>query len=76
MLAADIGPPGDSHEAHDPLFNGSWRISETAEYARFQRITTRETIDLQHADGLALMNDMAGPFGYHPRLPVSAPDFR
>lgn len=69
-----------------PEFGGSWWISDDREalrYARFQGITTRETIDLVNlavvngdigaGDGLMLMTQMAGQ-GRRLRMPSSATD--
>jgi hypothetical protein len=69
-------------------FAGSWWISDDREalrYARFQGITTRETIDLISVavvngdiparDGFDLMVKMADS-GRHLRLPYSAEDLR
>ena len=69
-------------------FAGSWWISDDREalrYARFQGITTRETIDLINIavvngdiaarDGFDLMVKMADS-GRHLRLPHSAEDLR
>ncbi len=69
-------------------FAGSWWISDDREslrYARFQGITTRETIDLMSVavvngditahDGFDLMVKMADS-GRHLRLPYSAEDLR
>jgi len=69
-----------------PEFAGSWWISDDREalrYARFQHITTRETLDLvstavvngdlQARDGMALMNAMAEA-GRSLRMPASERD--
>jgi hypothetical protein len=69
-------------------FSGSWWISDDREalrYARFQGITTRETIDLMSVavvngdiaarDGFDLMVKMTDS-GRHLRLPYSAEDLR
>ena len=71
-----------------PQFAGSWWVSDDREalrYARFQQITTRETIDfvsaavvngeLRASDGVALMNAMADA-GRRLRLPASERDLR
>ena len=71
-----------------PSFAGSWWISDDREalrYARFQHITTRETIDLMciavaggdigAADAFGLMNQMADSDRYL-RLPKSAAELR
>jgi hypothetical protein len=70
------------------LFAGSWWISDDGEalrYAKFQGITTRETIDLMNIavvngdisarDGFDLTMKMADS-GRHLRLPRSAEDLR
>ena len=68
-------------------FTGSWWISDDREalrYARFQHITTRETLDLvsiavvngdtRGDQALALMKEMAAS-GRSPRMPAAIGDF-
>ena len=70
------------------LFAGSWWISDDREalrYAKFQHITTRETLDIMciavaggdigAGDAFDLLNEMADS-GRYVRLPKSAEELR